>query len=151
LPACPPENGQAGSPSHEPRSPACSASLDAAEAGVRLAGLGLALAARAGAVALAVAVGAQERPAALHALGLPPPVRVDAAGGTRRVVAAAPRARLVAGAIPVGAPLPDVARHVGQPIAVGRVAAHGGGAREAIQLRVLAGELPLPGVGHPPP
>src|SRR4051812_37660865 len=48
---------------------------------------------------------------------------------------------------PVGGPLPDVARHVEQAVAVGREAAHGRGAGIAVELEVLPGELALPRVG----
>ena len=75
-------------------------------------------AARGRAVAQAVAVGAQERPALDHLardleLRL---VRVVSVCGTTRLD--------VAGvAVPVGGPLPDIARHVEQPVAVGCEAA----------------------------
>jgi hypothetical protein len=44
-----------------------------------------------------------------------------------------------------------MAVHVVQAVAVGRVAAHRGRARVAVQRQVLDGELALPGVGHPAP
>src|SRR5512132_2943978 len=51
------------------------------------------------------------------------------------------------GLVPVGGPLPDVADHVVQAVAVGRVAAHRGRPCVAVQLQVLDRELALPGVG----
>lgn len=45
--------------------------------------------------------------------------------------------------------LPNIARHVHQPVAVGGVMAHGGGPEPAIGGAIFPGEEPLPGVGHP--
>ena len=56
---------------------------------------------------------------------------------------------VVVGPIPVAHPLPDVAAHVVEPIAVGRELGHRGDAREAIGGAVLVGEVSLVGVGHP--
>src|SRR5262249_38099524 len=52
-------------------------------------------------------------------------------------------------AIPIGAPLPDIARHVMKPIAVGWERANGGSRAEAVFRGVLVREAPLPDVGHP--
>src|SRR5215472_3124497 len=51
--------------------------------------------------------------------------------------------------VPVRRPLPDVADHVVQAVAVGRERADRRGPLVAVVLRVLNGELALPGVGHP--
>ena len=53
--------------------------------------------------------------------------------------------------VPVGGPFPDVADHVDQAVAVGRVGAHGRGAFVPVLAGVLDRELALPGVGHPAP
>ena len=49
-------------------------------------------------------------------------------------------ARVVPGVEPVGGPLPDVPGHVGQPVAVRRVGADGGGADEAVGAGVALRE-----------
>ena len=51
---------------------------------------------------------------------------------------------------PVARPLPDVAAHVVEPVAVRREAADRRGALEAVLLQVLPRELALPGVRHRP-
>src|SRR5262249_59061911 len=50
--------------------------------------------------------------------------------------------------IPVRGPLPDIADHVVEAVAVGREGAHRGGAFVAVLAQVLPGELALPGVCH---
>ncbi len=55
---------------------------------------------------------------------------------------------LGAGREPVARPLPDVAAHVVEPVAVRGEAADGRRALEAVLLQVLPGELALPGVRH---
>src|SRR5262245_41317413 len=50
--------------------------------------------------------------------------------------------------IPIAGPLPDIAGHVVEAVAVGREGTHWGGVFEAVGQRVLNRELALPGVGH---
>ena len=52
--------------------------------------------------------------------------------------------------IPVGGPLPHVADHVEEPVAVRRERAYGRGALIPIKLQVLVRKIALPGVGHLP-
>src|SRR5215469_10930497 len=66
-----------------------------------------------------------------------------AAGTRRRYLVAHPK--------PVGSPLPDVAYHVIQPIAVRGIRPYGRCARVAIVTAVFVRELALPGVGHMAP
>src|SRR5205814_9451067 len=113
--------------------------------------VGVALAARPHFVGGAVLVRTQIRSAPHHALG-------DAALGGVETVGRAlgVPGRLRAGrqllvgvvAIPVGAPLPDVAGHVVQAVAVGRERADRRRPLEAVLLGVVVGEFSLPGVGH---
>src|SRR5215211_5260833 len=56
--------------------------------------------------------------------------------------------RLVMIPIPVSSPLPDVARHVEQPVAVGRERPDRRCPLELVGPQVLDGELALPGVRH---
>src|SRR5206468_12889868 len=56
--------------------------------------------------------------------------------------------RLMLRRIPVGGPLPDIADHVVQPVAVWRECTDRRGALETIGIGVLAREFPLPGVCH---
>ena len=51
--------------------------------------------------------------------------------------------------VPIGTPLPDVAGHVGQPIAVGRERADRCRRAVAVFRGVLVRESSLPDVGHP--
>src|SRR5262249_17663667 len=60
-------------------------------------------------------------------------------------------ARILVGAVPVLAPLPDVARDVVQAVTVGREAGDGRDASPAVVRRIVVGEAPLEGVGHPLP
>src|SRR5262245_52452661 len=92
----------------------------------------------------AVVVTAQERAAALHALG-----HAGLAGvmAFRRPLRVAPRKLSeVFGLIPVRAPLPDVPGHVVQAEAIDRKGAHGRSGQVAIFQRVEVWELALPGV-----
>jgi hypothetical protein len=102
-----------------------------------------------GAVAEAVVGGAEVRAAlddaaryaraglaAVLRRGHPGVLRPAAAAGGRR------------GGVEVAGPLPDVAGHVVEPEAVGRVAPDRGRALLARRLQVLPGEFALPGVGH---
>src|SRR5215207_5635988 len=57
--------------------------------------------------------------------------------------------RLTMGLIPVGGPLPDIADHVHQAVAVGWKRPHGGSTGVPVLLEVLDRELALPGVRHP--
>src|SRR4051794_38539970 len=54
----------------------------------------------------------------------------------------------MAGGEPVGRPLPDIADHVEQAVAVGGKGANWGGSRVAVERQVLMREGSLPGVGH---
>src|SRR5204863_8083655 len=110
------------------------------------AGVDGAFAAAAGHVAGAVLVGAEKGAAALHALGHAGLLGVEAV--RRAVGVAAGASGIVVRAVPVGAPLPDVAGHVVEAEAVGREARHRRGAREAVFLRVAIREAALEGVGH---
>src|SRR6202008_390535 len=126
------------------------AKTDVARGGVD--GLGVA---RRRAVAATVIGGAKMR-AALQYLAWDMDVRLAAVitallGRATRVLRRAARTRrgyLVAGPEPVGSPLPDVADHVIQPIAVRRIRPDGRGTRVAIGASIFVRELALPGVGH---
>src|SRR3954453_6529881 len=108
------------------------------EAQVARGAVGLVGAASVDAVAVAVRGVAQVRAAAHHAVGAPP--------GTEWVVNRADG--VVARGEPVRTPLPDVAGHVVQAVAVRRERAHRRGPSVAVVSRVLAGEGPLE---HVPP
>ena len=58
------------------------------------------------------------------------------------------RVGLVAGREPVAGPLPDIADHVGEAVAVGGERADGGGARHPAAAQGLARKLTAPDVGH---
>src|SRR5690606_22035059 len=77
--------------------------------------------------------------------------RIEArlAGAAARIARHAARRHVVTGAIavPVSRPLPDVARHVVEPVAVRREASDRRSAHPAIQLAVPPGELALPRIG----
>src|SRR3954471_9994717 len=73
-------------------------------------------------------------------LPVPTPGAVDGAAGMRGL-----RMRLV----PVPGPLPDVADHVVQPVAVGWERAHRCGPLVPVLLEVPDRKFTLPGVGHP--
>src|SRR4029453_15162566 len=77
-------------------------------------------------------------------VGAAPHDLVLAGGRAGGVVGTAPLVGV--GGEPVGAPLPDVAGHLVQPVAVGRVRADRGGAVPPVIHRVGAGERPLPDV-----
>ena len=66
----------------------------------------------------------------------------------RRRAAAAHLLNAVLRGVEVCRPLPDVAGHVAQAVAVRRERSDGGGAGVAIGFEVLPGELPLPRVRH---
>src|SRR4029079_14827641 len=88
----------------------------------------------------------------------------DAGAGLERIIAAfgpgaawvrghatgLGRVGLVLGRVPVGRPLPDVADHVVDAVAVGREGAHRRGPRPAVGAQVLVWKVALPGVGHVP-
>src|SRR5262249_30713166 len=112
------------------------------------AGVGRAAVPGAGPVAPAVRGMAQEGTALLAAqrrVGLP---RVEALLGALRVDDHPPAGSLPikVGLVPVVAPLPDVAGHVVQAVAVGREGLHRRGALVTVPGGVLPGELPLPAV-----
>src|SRR5215469_6731576 len=70
-------------------------------------------------------------------------------GRPTRILGRAARARhgrLVARRPPVRGPLPDVADHVVQAVAIGRISGDRRRARVAVLAGVLRGEIPLPGV-----
>src|SRR5262245_59170269 len=58
--------------------------------------------------------------------------------------------RAVVPGVPVGRPLPDVADHVIEAVAVGREDANRRRAPVAVRAQVLVGKRPLPGVGQVP-
>ena len=128
---------------------------DAAEAEVRRGGVDRLRKARRGPVSAAVVWRAEVRAALDHPAG-------DENLGLARIVAlglarSAGIARRATGLdhlagmtrhVPVGGPLPDVADHVQQAVAVRRERVDRRGARVAVALQVLPRELALPGVGH---
>src|SRR5580692_12895725 len=57
--------------------------------------------------------------------------------------------RVVVRAIPVGGPLPDVASHVVEAVAVWGELGDGGDSGETIGGGIFVGEMSLEGVGHP--
>src|SRR4051812_29299954 len=117
--------------------------LDATETKVAGAGVGVALAPATGHVARAVLVGAEVRPAlhdALGGAGLGGAAAVGRALRVHREVRLPRQTRVVVRAVPVGAPLPHVAGHGVQAVAVGRERADGGGTSEAVSAGVLVGE-----------
>ena len=107
-------------------------------------------------VAQAVVRRAQVRAALDHAArDVRPGLARHQAGGrvgdprVARHTASVPRSLSVPlGGEVVARPLPDVAGHVEQAVAVGREALHRGRALPAVRHQVLPGELALPGVGH---
>src|SRR5262249_36015702 len=119
---------------------------DAAESHVRRRAIRGSLAPGAGEISGAILVGAEERPAALDALGDARLIGVVARCGPLGVVV---WADLVSWAIPVGAPFPDVAGHVEEAIAVGGEARHGCRAGEPVVRGVPIGEVSLPDVRRP--
>src|SRR5690554_5534136 len=70
------------------------------------------------------------RPIARHATGFGPPGTV--------------------GPIRITGPLPDVAGHVSKPVAVRLKRIHRRGSRVPVELQILPGELPMPGVRPEP-
>src|SRR3954466_9390673 len=82
--------------------------------------------------------------------------RIEAAvhGAPARIRGAATRLARVVGvsrAVPVGRPFPDVADHVIQTVAVGRIRAYGRRAFPAVNETILMRKLSLPPVGHRSP
>src|SRR4051812_10957462 len=120
---------------------------DAAEPDVRRAAVGGALATSAGQVARAVEVAAQKRAPTLHALRHAGLLRVVA--GIRSLGIAGGTGRVIVRPIPVGAPLPDVTRHVDQPVPIRRERAHRGGGPEPVGQSVLIGKVALPVIHLP--
>jgi hypothetical protein len=111
----------------------------------------LALATRAHHVAGAILVGAKKRTAFLNALFLCRLGWIEwhfRALRVSRDVACRGKLFEIIGAIPVAAPLPDVASHVVEAVAVRRESAHRRSAREAILTGVLDREYSLVGVRH---
>src|SRR5262249_30363281 len=102
------------------------------------------LAAAPGKVAHAIQVAAQERSAALNPFLDPRLHRIVTVVWAFRV---ALESRPVGvGPVPVGAPFPDVAGHVVQPVTVGRKRLDRGRPAEAVLERVLVRETPLPDI-----
>src|SRR4029079_5458336 len=102
----------------------------------------LAFAASAHHVARAILIGAEEGPATHHALGLRRFRWIErrlVTAWTRRDATRCERS-VVVGPVPVADPLPDIARHVVEPVAVGWVGPHGRGTSVTILSRILAGE-----------
>src|SRR5688500_9846945 len=120
--------------------------FDAAEAGVRKAGVGRGFHPRAGAITGAVNIAAEIGAATNDALGCLRLARIEAvawAFGVELFV------RLVGvGTIKVEAPFPDVACHVVESVTVGGKTRDGCGGFEAIDGDVFEREFSLPNVGH---
>src|SRR4051812_43129805 len=53
------------------------------------------------------------------------------------------------GAVPIAAPLPDVAGHVAQAVGARWIRADGGGGGKAVGVAIVVGEIALVDVGHP--
>src|SRR5262245_61163211 len=126
----------------------------AAETAVVTSGGDLAFPARADHVPRAVLVGAQERPAAMDALGLVRFGRIERRFGPLRVagdIFFVGESLVVVGTVPVRTPFPDVPRHVEQAIAIRGKFRPGADVDEAIFARVgsLDRELSLIDVRHP--
>ncbi len=109
----------------------------AAEAEVVEAAVGRGVAAGGDAIVAAKVFGAQPRATFDHAL--------CAARRPRRIVGRARRIVIVR--VPIGAPLPDVADHVGQTVTVRRETADGCAAAITVFACVAFGEMALPPVG----
>src|SRR5262249_46154406 len=58
------------------------------------------------------------------------------------------RIRLMLGRPPIGGPLPDVADHVVDAVAIGRERRHRRGALKTIFAAILVREIALPGISH---
>src|SRR5262245_52433736 len=100
-------------------------------------------------IARTVAVVAQERTALLHPLWREWPGGVVGTKGAGRVVGHHTGASAIQlSIVPVGTPLPDVAGHVIEPIAVGRERLHRRRPLVAVLGSVLVRELALPEVGE---
>src|SRR5262245_42958904 len=108
------------------------------------------------AIATAIAWRTQER-AALDDLARDPDLRL--AGVVAVLLGSAARisrraaSLLLAGVgvdlgVPVAGPLPDIANHVMEPVAVRRERRHRRGALEAVLLQILVWKSALPGIGH---
>src|SRR5271165_7168475 len=79
-------------------------------------------------IARAELIGAQKRPASNDALDDTWFLRIEAGGGTLRIrgdVARRGERLVVIGAVPIGRPFPDIARHVVQAVAVRRIRRNG--------------------------
>ena len=128
----------------------------AAEADMAHAGVHHLRVARSRPVAPAVARRAEEGAALHHLAGdadgglardrsyLPSPGRAGSAGAQQglRGIGRVP------GGEPIGGPLPDIAGHLVQPVAIGREGAHRAGALEPVAGEVAPGEGALPGIGQ---
>src|ERR1700729_4181148 len=75
-------------------------------------------------------------------------LRLAAAARIFRNAACFRRVGLVLLRKPVGGPLPDIADHVVDAVAVGRKRGHRRGAVEAVAAKILVREIALPGIGH---
>src|SRR6185436_10487218 len=132
-------------------------SHDAPEADVASGRINRLRMARGGSVAAAVVGRAQVR-AALENLARDPDLRMAgivaaALRAAARVLGDAAWLRRVGGVlcrVPIARPLPDIADHVVEAIAVRRKGGHRRGALIAVHDEVLAGKLALPGVGQVP-
>src|SRR5262249_27936979 len=122
----------------------------ATEPDVRHARVGVAAVTSTRAIARTVDIAAQERPAALNTQGADRTRRVDARNRPGRVDDFGARASTVlAGLIPVAAPLQAVAGHVVQAIAVRRKRLHGRRGFVAVLGGVAVREVALPDVRLP--
>ena len=84
--------------------------------------------------------------AAPAALGIDAALTVAATRISRSATAGT--ANVMLSGVPVGGPLPGVADHVGEPIAIGREAADGSGALKPVARQVLPGKFALPVVSE---
>src|SRR5580765_1060846 len=93
------------------------------------AGADLALAASAHHIARAVLIAAEEGPAAHDLLRRRRLLRIERRLGAARIACDATRCErsIVVRPVPVADPLPDIARHVVEPVSVGWVRPHGRG------------------------
>ena len=110
---------------------------------------GLAFPATPGHVTDAILICAEERSALLHALCDAGFSRVETVRRSLRIAdyfAVLRDLLIIIGAIPIGAPFPNVARHVGQTISIGRKRAHRGRSREAVISRIAVREMALESV-----
>src|SRR5688572_1169164 len=120
--------------------------FDAAETGVRKAGVGGGFHARAGTVTGAINIAAEIGSAADDALGCAGFARIETIGGTFWVELFV--SLVGVGSIIIFTPFPDVAGHVVKAVAVRGKTRDGCGGFEAIDRDVFERKFSLPDVGH---